>query len=163
MLPRKSAEGCCQPDRSDSVSPAGSMGRAPSASVWRTGEGVVAVHPALMAEIKFYGRHKAGSIRDSVLLDLIDSRAEARMPSEPEWWLWDCDSDAAVAAMSTRLPEARSDNLPVGISAATGMRKNSASWNRRTLAEYRNDEPSAGQVQSRAAGVSGSEARDAMG
>jgi hypothetical protein len=115
-----------------------------------------------MAEIKFYGRHKAGSIRDSVLLDLIDSRVEARMPSEPDSGSG-IASDAAVAAMSTRLPEARSDNLPGGISAATGMRRNSASWNRRTLAEYRNDEPSTGQVQSRAAGVSGSEARDATG
>jgi hypothetical protein len=36
-----------------------------------------------MAEIKFYGRHKAGSIRDSVLLDLIDSWAEARIRANP--------------------------------------------------------------------------------
>jgi hypothetical protein len=39
--------------------------------------------PALMTEIKFYGRHKSGSI----------------------------DSDAAVIAMSTRLPKARSEGL----------------------------------------------------
>ena len=34
-------------------------------------KGVIPVHPALMAEIKFYGRHKGGSIRDGVLLGLI--------------------------------------------------------------------------------------------
>jgi hypothetical protein len=36
-------------------------------------KGVIPVHPALMAEIKFYGRHKGGSIRDGVLLDLVET------------------------------------------------------------------------------------------
>jgi bifunctional non-homologous end joining protein LigD len=40
----------------------------------RSGEpskGVVPMHPALIAEIRFYGRYKDGAIRDGVLLDLI--------------------------------------------------------------------------------------------
>ena len=43
---------------------------------------------------------RGGSIRDGVLLDLIDFRLGARMPSEPEPRLWDCDSDTVLAAMS---------------------------------------------------------------
>jgi len=69
----------------------------------RSGEpvkGVIPVHPALMAEIKFYGRHKGGSIRDGVLLDLIRVGAGVGMASKPEPRVWDCDSDAALAAMS---------------------------------------------------------------
>jgi hypothetical protein len=61
---------------------------------------VVPTHPALMAQVKFYGRHKGGSIRDGALLDLIGYRLGARMPSEPELRLWDCDTDAVLAAMS---------------------------------------------------------------
>src|SRR5271155_2015728 len=80
-------------------------------------KGVVPVHPALMAEIKFYGRHKGGSIRDGVLLDLIRVGAGVGMASKPEPRVWDCDSDAAVAAMSTGLPKARSENLQGRISA----------------------------------------------
>jgi hypothetical protein len=53
-----------------------------------------------MAEIKFYGRYKGGTIRDGVLLDLAARRPAVRMGSKPTR-LWDCDSDAAVAAMST--------------------------------------------------------------
>jgi hypothetical protein len=50
----------------------------------RSGEpakGVVPVHPVLIAEIKFYGRHKAQSIRDGVLLDVVASQAGVRVLS----------------------------------------------------------------------------------
>lgn len=63
-------------------------------------KGIIPVRPLLMTEIKFYGRHKGGSIRDGVLLDLIDSRATFRMPSKLPRRFWDCDSDAVLAAMS---------------------------------------------------------------
>ena len=66
----------------------------------RSGEpikGVIPVQPMLMAEIKYYGRYKGGSIRDGVLLDLIRGRGT---PSKPGTAVWDCDSDAALAAMS---------------------------------------------------------------
>jgi bifunctional non-homologous end joining protein LigD len=61
----------------------------------RSGEpvkGVIPVHPALMAEIKFYGRYKGGSIRDGVLLDLIRVGAGVGMASKPEPRVWDCDA-----------------------------------------------------------------------
>jgi len=31
-------------------------------------DGVVPIEPALIAEVKFFGRHKGGAIRDGVLL-----------------------------------------------------------------------------------------------
>jgi hypothetical protein len=69
----------------------------------RSGEpakGVVPVHPVLIAEIKFYGRHKGGLIRDDVLLDLIRVGARVGMAGKPEPRVWDGDSDAALTAMS---------------------------------------------------------------
>lgn len=43
---------------------------------------------------------KGGSIRDGVLLDLTDGRGKMTMPGKSSRRLWDCDSDAVVAAMS---------------------------------------------------------------
>ena len=54
-------------------------------------KGVVPVTPILHAKIKFFGRHKGGSIRDGVILS-IDARA-ARGNA-----IWSCDSDEVIAA-----------------------------------------------------------------
>jgi hypothetical protein len=53
---------------------------------------MVSVIPALWAKIKFFGRHKGGSIRDGVILSL-DPRAGSRRDV-----LWSCDSDEVIAA-----------------------------------------------------------------
>ena len=55
-------------------------------------KGVVPVRPTLSAKIKFFGRHKGGSIRDGVVLSLDGPRA---LRSDV---LWCCDSDEAIAA-----------------------------------------------------------------
>jgi hypothetical protein len=61
-------------------------------------KGIVPVQLGLAAEIKFFGRHKGGSIRDGVILDLIESSAEMPVGGNAPS-VWDCDSDAIIAAM----------------------------------------------------------------
>jgi bifunctional non-homologous end joining protein LigD len=63
---------------------AGSMGR-------RTG--VVPIEPGLVVQVKYFGRHKGGAIRDGVLLALVDQPQTAARA----WWT--CDTDAVIAAM----------------------------------------------------------------
>jgi bifunctional non-homologous end joining protein LigD len=55
-------------------------------------KGVVPVIPTLQAKIKFFGRHKGGSIRDGVILS-FDAQAGLRSDV-----LWSCDSDEVIAA-----------------------------------------------------------------
>lgn len=53
--------------------------------------GVVPVPPVLTAEVKFFGRHKGGAIRDGVLLSVSAVRPR-----------WGCDCDETVAAFDAR-------------------------------------------------------------
>jgi hypothetical protein len=57
---------------------------------------VVPVAPILRAKIKFFGRHKGGSIRDGVILS-IDARAGSRGDA-----IWSCDSDDVIAAFQAQ-------------------------------------------------------------
>jgi hypothetical protein len=45
-------------------------------------------------QVKYFGRHKGGAIRDGVLLALAD-----RPQSRPAVPVWSCDTDAVIAAM----------------------------------------------------------------
>jgi hypothetical protein len=62
-------------------------------------KGVIPVNPGFCAEIKFFGRHKGGSIRDGVILSLHQEPVGRTMSTEP--LPWSCDSDEAVAAFET--------------------------------------------------------------
>jgi hypothetical protein len=54
------------------------------------------VSPGLGAEIKYFGRHKGGSIRDGVILSLHQSGTTGIAPVEAPGWF--CDSDEVLAA-----------------------------------------------------------------
>jgi bifunctional non-homologous end joining protein LigD len=60
-------------------------------------KGVIPVNPGFCAEIKFFGRHKGGSIRDGVILSLHHEEVGLVAPGEPR--PWSCDSDEAIAAI----------------------------------------------------------------
>jgi ATP-dependent DNA ligase len=64
-------------------------------------KGVVPVRPTLSAKIKFFGRHKGGSIRDGVIMSLEGRRA----PRSDV--LWSCDSDDVIAAFYSRAAKPR--------------------------------------------------------
>jgi hypothetical protein len=66
--------------------------RAERAAFGTDAQGLVPVTPILRAKIKFFGRHKGGSIRDGVILS-IDARAASRGDA-----IWSCDSDEVIAA-----------------------------------------------------------------
>ena len=53
------------------------------------------VTPTLRADIKFFGRYKAGWIRDGVILSVQRSPAPVMRASSG---LWSCDSDEVIAA-----------------------------------------------------------------
>jgi bifunctional non-homologous end joining protein LigD len=59
-------------------------------------KGVIPVRPGLRAEIKYFGRHKGGSIRDGVILSLHHEPVGLTISAEPH--PWSCDSDEAVVA-----------------------------------------------------------------
>jgi hypothetical protein len=61
-------------------------------------ESVVPVSPGLCAEIKYFGRHRGGSIRDGLILSLSVVVALAAS-GEPR--SWSCDSDEVVAAFES--------------------------------------------------------------
>ena len=63
---------------------------------------VVSVRPTLRAKIKFFGRHKGGSIRDGVIVSL-----EHRRPSRGNA-IWSCDSDDVIAAFQAEAGSAAS-------------------------------------------------------
>jgi hypothetical protein len=58
-------------------------------------KGVIAVRPALQAEIKFFGRHKGGAIRDGVILSVHGPKIAVLDQ------LWSCDCDDVVEAFDT--------------------------------------------------------------
>jgi bifunctional non-homologous end joining protein LigD len=60
---------------------------------------VVPVSPGLCAEIKYFGRHRGGSIRDGVILSL--HRGVVALAASVEPSPWSCYSDEAVAAFET--------------------------------------------------------------
>jgi len=57
---------------------------------------VVPIEPALVIQVKYFGRHKCGAIRDGVLIALVDQ--PRRLAAAP---IWSCDIDAVIAAMDT--------------------------------------------------------------
>jgi bifunctional non-homologous end joining protein LigD len=59
----------------------------------RAVKGVIPVSPGLAADIKFFGRHKGGYIRDGVIVSLLSTKGPP--PTAP----WSCcDSDEVLAA-----------------------------------------------------------------
>jgi hypothetical protein len=48
-----------------------------------------------MVQVKYFGQHKGGAIRDGVLIALIDQRQSQRVVAPA----WSCDTEAAIAAM----------------------------------------------------------------
>lgn len=69
-------------------------------------DGVVPIEPELSAEVKFFGRHKGGAIRDGVLLSVEE------LPLPRPSGVWSCDTDAVVLAMSSELEVIRTARSP---------------------------------------------------
>jgi len=56
-------------------------------------DGVVPLEPGFIVQVKFFGRHKSGALRDGVLLSV----EEAPRPSLTS--RWSCDRDFVTVAM----------------------------------------------------------------
>ena len=67
--------------------------------IGRRRRSVIAVRPALQAEIKFFGRHKGGAIRDGVILS-VHQHSDIRTRTEVHS-LWGYDGDDVIAAFDS--------------------------------------------------------------
>jgi hypothetical protein len=56
--------------------------------------GVVPIESGLVVQVKYFGRHKGGAIRDGVLVAMIDQPRTLQIAPA-----WSCDTDAVIAAM----------------------------------------------------------------
>jgi len=79
-------------------------------------DGVVPIEPELSAEVKFFGRHKSGAIRDGVLLSVEE------LPLPRPSGVWSCDTDAVVSAMSTELEVIRAARSPACVQRLSSQR-----------------------------------------
>jgi bifunctional non-homologous end joining protein LigD len=69
-------------------------------------KGVVPVKRALGAEVKFFGRHKGGAIRDGVILSVHDAR-HASSANVVHALQWGCDCDEVIAAFDADAASAK--------------------------------------------------------
>ena len=60
-------------------------------------KGIVRIEPFLAAEIKFFGRYKAGFTRDGVLIAVENGGMSAPTTAGPVG-AWGCDDDGVIAA-----------------------------------------------------------------
>jgi hypothetical protein len=62
---------------------------------------MIPVRPGLIADIKYFGPHKGGSIRDGVILSEQHEAAMRSLVPAAELRSWSCDSDEAIAAFDS--------------------------------------------------------------
>jgi hypothetical protein len=74
-------------------------------------KGAIPIKRALGAEVKFFGRHKGGAIRDGVILTVHDAW-HASSPSPMHASQWGCDCDEVIAAFDTEAASAEAAAAP---------------------------------------------------
>ena len=62
-------------------------------------DGVVPIEPRLVVQVKYFGRHKGGAIRDGVIVGVDAPAHDFTVEPGHVQPLWSCDTDAAIAAM----------------------------------------------------------------
>jgi len=69
-------------------------------------KGAIPIKRALGAEVKFFGRHKGGAIRDGVILSVHDAR-HASSANVVHALQWGCDCDEVIAAFDADAASAK--------------------------------------------------------